>query len=1139
VLGKVIMRHLACVLYLGALGLTGCGGGGGGGGGGGAGGSSSGGGAGGAPTLGGVAPARQQADLKGSNASAFAEVFRNFIASEVASLDEIVQSFGGEVPVLSLANTQQTQPCDDGGSITYTIAGNGADTSFQYDSCVEAGITVNGRMAMSVTNVNATLRTFDYRVTYSSLSASSSSGNQTLQGTSTVQTEVVGGVHVHRLVVDQTVMISGAIYTAEGLTVTLRHTPRDYYAVAVTAGSGSIGIEGRGFADVTFRSSTNDVRLTGSQSSEVLVTLDGKVYGIRYRDVQGQEREVVIPASHIRYVAVLDGRNAPPSIEPLIDLTLNAGASHVVDLGRHVIDPDLEPVVTTLAVVAGPAGRVLPIAALPSARFEIRAGDGGVFKVRASAIDGSGQRGERDFTVTVLGDHDRDGIFDNYDTDDDNDGHPDALDALPFDPTESRDHDRDGIGDNADTDDDNDGVEDAQDAFPLDPACSSASAGNGDECFLSAIDGFDELITIDGVLHFVSLADKTVYRWDSATDIFLAQWQVGTAVPGSSVAKSVAYVRTHGRVYFGFDNGAITAVNTALGAEALFTTLPSAVDGLADAGNFLLAQDASGAWETHYVFAANGALRSSADWNHYSRAYAFNPAERRVYFFRDTSSPNDLHYEEIDQATGLRLSAGETPYHGAYGIVPPIVPSPAGDKILLGSGNLFNAGALSWAGAVPGGIEAAYWDAADGLIALRASGARTAVERRDAAMSVAEQRSFDGAPRAIARVSQGYIVVTEHDDRLALHRYRASDDSDADGVLNNNDAFPLDAAASIDTDHDGYPDRWNGGRSQADSTTGLILDAYPTESACYLPQHGDGSTCNVASTLPDYVPDIVVGDIDGVVYLLSAENARIYRYSAAGAQHLSPVLVGSGTSTGTAPSLMEYAPAQDRLYLGYGSGAITYIDLNDAQLRERPFATVATAVGGLGAAGDFLAVQDSSGAWETHYYFDEAGTLRGSADWNHYSRDYEWNATLRRLFFFRDNSSPNDLLYEQIGPNGVIEGEGETPYHGSYQIAPPIVMSPDDQFVMLGSGDIYRAADVTWYRSLLTDFVAAIWDDNGTITAVEDVGGSTRIHRYDAAQVWQSEESRAGTPLALLKYAGGYLLVTHDGRKPGFSPVTR
>jgi len=66
-------------------------------------------------------------------------------------------------------------------------------------------------------------------------------------------------------------------------------------------------------------------------------------------------------------------------------------------------------------------------------------------------------------------DNDFDDIGDNADTDDDNDGFLDSEDAFPLDKTEWLDTDLDGLGNNADPDDDNDGVLDADDVFPLDP----------------------------------------------------------------------------------------------------------------------------------------------------------------------------------------------------------------------------------------------------------------------------------------------------------------------------------------------------------------------------------------------------------------------------------------------------------------------------------------------------------------------------------------------------------------------------------------------------------------------------------------------------------------------------------------------
>ncbi|MGA1847918.1 MAG: hypothetical protein ACMUHB_01135 [Thermoplasmatota archaeon] len=54
-------------------------------------------------------------------------------------------------------------------------------------------------------------------------------------------------------------------------------------------------------------------------------------------------------------------------------------------------------------------------------------------------------------------------------------------------------------------------------------------------------------------------------------------------------------------------------------------------------------------------------------------------------------------------------------------------------------------------------------------------------------------------------------------------------DSDGDLVGDNGDSFPLDPAASKDSDHDGYPDEWNQGMTAADSPTDLELDHFPED----------------------------------------------------------------------------------------------------------------------------------------------------------------------------------------------------------------------------------------------------------------------------------------------------------------------
>ena len=76
---------------------------------------------------------------------------------------------------------------------------------------------------------------------------------------------------------------------------------------------------------------------------------------------------------------------------------------------------------------------------------------------------------------------DGDALGDACDSDDDNDGVPDASDAFPLDPTEQSDNDQDGIGDNADTDDDNDDLPDSwESANGLNPFNASDRDSNAD-----------------------------------------------------------------------------------------------------------------------------------------------------------------------------------------------------------------------------------------------------------------------------------------------------------------------------------------------------------------------------------------------------------------------------------------------------------------------------------------------------------------------------------------------------------------------------------------------------------------------------------------------------------------------------------
>ncbi|MGH1439869.1 MAG: S8 family serine peptidase [Cellvibrionaceae bacterium] len=759
--------------------------------------------------------------------------------------------------------------------------------------------------------------------------------------------------------------------------------------------------------------------------------------------------------------------------------------------------------------------------------------------------------------------------------DSDGDGVPDSEDVFPNDPTESADSDGDGVGDNADAfpedasetidsdgdgvgdnsdafpndgsevaDSDRDGVGDVADLYPNDSACWLIEHDNGEgQCdYGSTVPQFvpDAIVSnADGTIYLFSQENRKIYRWSVVNQDYMNPIFIADGDNASDSPQKVIYSSAHNRLYIGYDSGEITFVDLSGELiEQVFASTPLAVDGLVSVGEFILSQDSTGRWNTHYIFDVDGQLTDSADLNRYSVEYAWNEFNNRVYFFRNGFSPNDLHYEEINQLTGEISSAGETPYHGDYAILPPIRVSNDGVYVLLGSGDLYDATDLTWQGSV-GSIDDGMWLTTGDFISINQELDQFSLTRRDSFFNVVEQLIFSGIHLKTLQVGAQVVTISEQDGAFVFNLYSANDDSDGDGVDNTVDHFPLDPAASLDSDNDGYPDTWNTGYGESDSTTGLVLDSFPVDAACWLAEHGDGNgQCDFTATMPVFIPVSTIVDEAGTLYLFSPENYRVYRWSSVSESYINPIHIGSERGIApNSPDEMVYSAEHNRLYFAYDSGEITYVNLTETS-GENAFARIPLAVGGLAAVGNYILAQDASGAWDTHYIFDRDGVLTDSADWNYRSIEYAWNEFNNRVYFFRNGTSPNDLHYEEINQlTGEISSAGETPYHGRYSILPPIKISSDGGLVLLGSGDIYNATSLAWQQNIgvLGD---ALWLSDGGVITVNQIGANFNVDRLDSSFISLSTTQYSGNFLGLYQVDSGVLILSEQGGELIYTPYS-
>jgi hypothetical protein len=280
-----------------------------------------------------------------------------------------------------------------------------------------------------------------------------------------------------------------------------------------------------------------------------------------------------------------------------------------------------------------------------------------------------------------------------------------------------------------------------------------------------------------------------------------------------------------------------------------------------------------------------------------------------------------------------------------------------------------------------------------------------------------------------------------------------------------------------------------------------------------------------------YTPDAYAYDADdNAIVMLSRINTSIFRWSVDAQAYLDPIpLVG-------VPEYMALDDEFNIAYLAYADGEINKLELDATEPLEQPFTALAYRPLGLSMAGSFVFACDEAGAWESHYTFAPDGSLVSAEEWNHPSREYIWNDENERMYFFRDGTSPNDLLWEIIDPaTGVIGTTQDSPYHSSTGIQFPIRVAPDGQVVVLGSGRVYGGISLVQLLALPNAILDAAWLDGQMITIKGPATLSTIVQLWKPNFTLAHQFSVDGTPLRIFSSVSGLLVLTLRDGVPSIS----
>lgn len=338
------------------------------------------------------------------------------------------------------------------------------------------------------------------------------------------------------------------------------------------------------------------------------------------------------------------------------------------------------------------------------------------------------------------------------------------------------------------------------------------------------------------------------------------------------------------------------------------------------------------------------------------------------------------------------------------------------------------------------------------------------------------------------------------------------------------DAFPLDPAASVDTDGDLYPDVWNNGYSESNSTQGLTLDYFPVDEACNSINHSRNGTCDIALKIPNYTPTQIAFD-GKVIYYLSRENHKVFRWSMEENYHLEPIGVNFD------PLDFTYSKDDKSLYIIYEEPYVSKLSISD-NLKETHFVNHSGRTKRISSVGKNIILYDAGYVEGTNYIYAFDGSLKSTQIDRINTSNYATNEMNNRLYYLKRGRFPLKLTYDVI--DQTTQNVSETKcaeYLSSTNREVELIVSLDGSRVFLGLGQIYDGNTLSLLHNMGHGITTGAWASNRLVTLRQE-SESTKVEFFDDSYVSQSSFSILGSPIKIFPDEQGLVLKVNVNGQP-------